>query len=341
MIARLDAGLDVVWTPSLLPTDGDDYDRFVAESRSGHYAQTRAFWPVAREARSSTARYVLVRERGRVIGAALVVRPRFGPVSLPWAEVERGPVCQNPSDLARVASALARKARTRGVLGLSLMPYWADADADAASRALREAGFRETQRHDGAHALTLRIDLSRSGKGEDVFFARPGQERLRKRSTQAAKAGAVARRGTRADFDEHRHLTDLMMRAQGKSVRSRAYYEALWSYMRSDEANGPRGVLFVGELEGRTLASVVVLRHGANAVYAQGATTLEPSKISKSVPPLVAAVRWAQAQGCHTFDLGGIPDRGDTDPKRRRIAHLKLDFAREPVRLVRRHERVF
>jgi hypothetical protein len=341
MIARLDAGLDVVWTPSLLATDGDDYDRFVAESRSGHYAQTRAFWRVAREARSSTARYVLVRDRGHVIGTALVTRARFGPLSLPWAEVDRGPVCQNPSDLARVASALARKARAHGVLRLSLMPYWADADADAASRALLSAGFRETQRHDGAHALTLRIDLSRSGQGEEVLFAGPGRERLRRRFTQATKAGAVARRGTRTDFEEHRHLTDLMMRAQGKNIRSGAYYEALWSYMLSGEAHGPRGALFVGELEGRTLATVVVLRHAGNAVYAQGATTLEPSKISKSVPPLLAAIRWAEAEGCHTFDLGGIPDRGDTDPKRRRIAHLKLDFAREPVRLVRRHERVF
>jgi lipid II:glycine glycyltransferase (peptidoglycan interpeptide bridge formation enzyme) len=55
---------------------------------------------------------------------------------------------------------------------------------------------------------------------------------------------------------------------------------------------------------------------------------------------LLAAIRWAREEGCHTFDLGGIPGKGDTDPKRHRVAHLKADFAREPVELVRRHERI-
>jgi hypothetical protein len=333
------ARVDVVWTPSLRATDGEDYDRFVADSRSGHYAQTRAFWSVERATRSSCARYVLVRERGCVIGAALVTRARWGPLSLPWAAIERGPVCRAPGDLARVALALARRARAHGVVRLAVMPYWAGDDADAASLALSEAGFHETPRPDGAHAQTLRIDLSQRGNGED-FLALPGQARLRRRATQAAKAGAVARRGTRSDFEEHRHLTDRMMHAQGKSLRSSAYYDALWSYMLTNGAHDSRGALFVGELGQRILATVVVLRHGRTAVYAQGATTLEPNRISKSVPPLLAAIRWAQAEGCQTFDLGGIPDEGDTDPKRRRIAHLKLDFAPEPVRLVRRHERV-
>jgi len=53
----------------------------------------------------------------------------------------------------------------------------------------------------------------------------------------------------------------------------------------------------------------------------------------------MAAVRWAREQGCHTFDLGGIPGPEDLEPKRRRIAHLKLDFARTPVRLVPEHAR--
>jgi lipid II:glycine glycyltransferase (peptidoglycan interpeptide bridge formation enzyme) len=333
------APLEIVWARSLLGAEVDDYDHFVARSRSGHYAQTRGFCPVERAKRSSVARYVLVREQGRLVGAALLCRAALGPLPLPWAVVERGPVCQRPEDLARVASALARTARAHGVLRLSVMPYWADEEADTASRALAEAGFRDAQRPDGAHARTLRIDLTGLEGGQEAFLAEPGRERLRMRSKQAARAGAVARLGTREDFNEHERLTALIMRAQGKRSPSSSYYETLWKQMLSDDSRSFRGALFVGELQGRILATVVVLRHGGIAIYAQGASTLEPSKISKSVPPLLAAIRWAHQAGCHTFDLGGIPDEGDADPKRHRIAHLKLDFARGPVRLVRRHER--
>jgi hypothetical protein len=334
------APLDVVWAHSLGEEDAADYDRFVAESPSGHYAQTRAFSPVERAARSTVARYALVREEGRLIGTALVSRAALQPLSLPlpWAMVERGPVCHRPGDLTRVALALADAARSRGVLMLSLMPSWAGKDAEEASRALETAGFRATQRVDGTHARTIRIHLAAFDGGQDAFLAEPARARLRTRARQAKKAGAVARRGSPDDWSEHRRLTDLMMRAQGKRPRSLDYHEALSSYVRSDDS---RGALFVCELEGRILASAVVLRHGGAAVYAHGATTLEPSPITKSIPPLLAAIRWAHAEGCHTFDLGGIPEKGDSDPKRRRIAHVKLDFASEPVELVRRHTRIF
>src|SRR5580658_6033869 len=136
--------LDVVWTPSLCEADAEDYDRFIARSPSAHYAQSRAFWPVERATRSAVARYALVREEGRLIGTALVSRGALRPLPLPWAMVERGPVCRRPHDLARVALALAREARSRGVLFLSVMPNWADEEADVASHALCQAGFRDT-----------------------------------------------------------------------------------------------------------------------------------------------------------------------------------------------------
>ena len=333
--------LQVVWTRSPSATEGDDYDRFVAESSSGHYAQTRSFWPAQRAARFSVARYALLREResGRLVGTALVSRASLGPFALPWATVERGPVCESPRDVGRVASALASEARKRGVLRLHVMPYWAGSAAEAASRALRAAGFRAAPRADGAHSVTLRVDLTTLANGQESFLAEPGRERLRRRAAQAARAGASARRGTYEDFKEHRSLTALRMRGEGRRAPASTYDEALWAHLSSVDALGPRGALFVGELGGQTLATVVVLRHGGIATYAQGASSPAPSTLSKSVPPLLAAMSWAREHDCHTFDLGGIPDEGDTDSKRNRIAHLKRDFSREPVQLVQRYVR--
>jgi peptidoglycan pentaglycine glycine transferase (the first glycine) len=329
------ASLDVVWAKSLSAADGDDYDRFVRESAAGHYAQTRAWARVAHATRPSVLRWFLAREAGRVMGAALVVRTALGPFPLPVATVDRGPVVRAPGDLARVTAALVHAARADGVLRLAVMPYWADHAADEATRALEALGFRDVQRPDGAHAETLRIHLATT---TDEALVGPGRERLRRRVAQAERAGARARRGTRTDFEEHRRQTSRMMRAQRRSTRGASHYDALWEDMLE---GGSRGALFVCEHEGRIVATVVALRHGDFAVYAQGATTLEPSKISKSVPPLLAAIRWAREEGCRVFDLGGIPTTDDTDDKRRRIAHVKLDFANAPVRLVREHARLF
>jgi lipid II:glycine glycyltransferase (peptidoglycan interpeptide bridge formation enzyme) len=57
------------------------------------------------------------------------------------------------------------------------------------------------------------------------------------------------------------------------------------------------------------------------------------------VPAMAAAIRWAHAEGCDAFDMGGIPLEGDADEKRRSIAQFKLDFAKTPVSLVGEHAR--
>ena len=303
--------LEVVWASSLSAADGEDYNRFVNESAAGHYAQTRAWARVARETQPSVVRYFLARDAGRVVGTALVVRAALGPLPLPVATVDRGPVVGRPGDIERVASSLASTARAHGVIRLAVMPYWAGEDGTSASRGLVLAGFHDVQRPHGAHADTLRIDLEATTAEALVG---PGQERLRRRLAQATRAGAVARRGTRLDFERHRLLTAQMMQAQGRSTHSAAHDDALWKDMLAD---GARGALFVCEQGGRTVATVVVLRHGNVAVYAQGATTAEPSKISKSVPPLLAAIAWARDAGCRVFDLGGIPACfGDDEPSR-------------------------
>jgi hypothetical protein len=330
------ASLDIVWMRSLSTADGDDYDRFVAEASSGHYAQTRAWEAAVRAARGSTARYFLAREHGRVVGAALVARDAVGRLSLPTARVERGPVCRTAADVARVTLALARAARYRGILRLKVMPYWAGEPAAVATRALAEAGFRDCQRPDGAHARTLRIDLR--GAARDDLLRGSAKESLRKRLRKAEREGAVARLGTRADLETHRLLRRTMLRAQDKSWRSAAFYDALWAHLLE---GGAGGAVLVCEAHGETLATVVVLRHGGLAVYAEGATAAGASPVTKSVPALFAAIEWARERGCHTFDLGGIPGADDRDAKRRSIARLKLDFARQPVELVREHARVF
>ena len=263
------------------------------------------------------------------MGAALVQRPRVAGVSLPWAWIDRGPVVERVEDLAPVTRAVARALRARGVARLRISPYWAAEEAARAEAVLHADGWRDVQTFDGPHASTLRLTLA--GKSEAELFAGKVREQVRWRAGQATKAGAVARRGARADWALLRTLHRDLMRSQGRRDRPAAWWEELQRFASDDR----RGALFACDHAGATIAVAAVLRHGSLAVYAWGAAVPDRLPFSKAVLPLMAAVRWARDAGCSTFDLGGIPLEGDTDPKRAAIATFKYDFDRTPVRLVR------
>lgn len=319
---------------TLSARDRDAYDAFVDDAAGGSYAQARAWAPVAVAGRRFVPHYFLARRGGSVVGAALILRPRaVGPVLLPVAIVERGPVTAEVDDLPDVLAALRRALRRRGVIRLQVMPYWADREADLATRHLARAGFRSVQAFDGAHARTLRVELV--GKTDATVFAGKPGEALRRKLRQAEKAGATARRGTRADLRALEALYAALMDGQGRGGKPKAYFDALGKLI--DE--GRRGAIFVCEHEGAVVSALFASRHGRLATFVLGASSAAEKSFSKMAPAMSAAVRWALADGAEAFDMGGVPLEGDPDEKRRSIAQFKLDFAKTPVALVTEHAR--
>jgi hypothetical protein len=326
--------MQVTWIqPDARRTGGDaaDYDAFVLASPGGHPLQTRPWVDVAHAGAHVAARLALVSDAGRPAGAALVLRPSVAGVRLPWAWVERGPVVQDVAALADVTRALAAALRHRGVARLRVMPYWADGDAERAEAALRSIGLRDVQTPDGPHARTLRVEIG--GRSDDELLAGGRREQLRRRVRQAERAGAVARRGGDADWPRLRAMHRALMEGQGRRDKP----DAWWGAVRRFVADDARGALFACDYEGRTVAAAIVLRHGAQVTFGWGASTAEDLPFSKSVPALVAAMRWARDAGCTRFDLGGVPLDDDDDPKRNAIARFKHVFDPQRVRLVRVH----
>ena len=334
---RKSAGaLEVLWTKELADSDAAAYDGFVREAASGHFMQTRPWADVARAGRPCQARYFMVREVGRVLGTALVLRTSAGVIPLPAASVDRGPVCASPADVPRVLAELSRVARRHGIAHLRVMPYWANDEVEGIQRMLADARFQDVQKLDGAHVATLRLDIG--GKTGDTMFAEKARDQVRRRFHQAERAGATGRAGARADFEVHRRLSGEVMAAQGKGDKPAAWYDALFTSMLTDPA---RGALFVCEHEGSVVGTVAVLRNGPLATYAYGATANLPLKFNKTILALREAIRWARDQGCQVFDLGGIAMDGDDDPKRAAITEFKLHFSKTRIRLVREHARWF
>jgi hypothetical protein len=323
--------MHVAWDTEWTDADTRSYDAFVLDSPAGHPAQTRAWAEVARATAHVATRSVIVRDGGRVVGAALVQRPRIGPFALPWAWIERGPVVAEVSALGGVAHAIARALGRRGVGRVRMMPYWSNEEALQAGHALRSIGMRDVQRADGPHACTLRVDLA--GKRGTEVFAGKSMQQVRRRSSQAKRAGALARRGRDEDWPRLREMYGALMRAQGRRDKPGRWWQAVRRFV-ADES---RGALFACDYRGRTVAACVVLRHGPRATYAWGASVADQLPFSKAIPAFVAAIGWANDAGCTCFDLGGVPIEGDTDPKRNAIARFKYIFDHRRVDLVREH----
>jgi hypothetical protein len=327
--------LEVLYRTALSGQDALDFDRFADEARGGHVFQTRAWAAIATADRSCAARFFLART-DRVVGAAVVLRPRFGGLLAPIARVDRGPVCDAPGDLPRVLAALAHTTLAAGVVRLTAMPYWADVEARQAEDALGRVRFRSVQRADGAHAATLRLALG--GRTEEEIFAGGDHEGLRRKLRQAEAAGATARRGTSADLPSLERLHDDRMRSQRRSTTPRGKGKAWWAAL-GRELLPSRGAIFVCDHGGAPIASLFATRHGELATFALGASSTAHRPFSKMALPMREAIRWAREVGCTAFDLGGVPLHGDTDPKRAAIARFKLDFATTRVHLVGEHAR--
>jgi len=329
----LSPAVDLTWTARLEGRDADAYDAFVLGSPSGHASQTRAWAPVACAGAAVTSHFMILRDEQQVVGTAMLLRPTAAGVALPWGWVERGPVVSEVAAIGPVTSALAGAALRRGILRLRVMPYWADDDARRVEEALRAIGFHDVQTPDGAHAATLRMDIER--KSDVELFAGKSKSQVRWRAKQAEKAGALARPGTRRDWARLREMHRDLMHSQGRGDKSDAWWIALQQFADASD----RGGLFACEYDSRVVAAAVILRHGPRATYMLGASVTDKLPFSKSIPPLLAGIRWARDVGCTTFDLGGIPLEDDEDPKRKRIAMFKYDFDKKPVRLVREHAR--
>ena len=329
--------LQTEWRGTLEDADARDYEAFVDSAAGAHYTQSAPWAKVAVAGRPRVARFFIARATGRVVGAAVVLRPRaVGPFLMPVAILERGPVCADPADLERVLRALVGAARRCGVARIAVMPYWAGEDAARAEASLARAGFRDVQELDGAHASTLRLDVD--GQDDGAILAGADRKKLRYELRTAERAGATVRRGVTEDMATLARLDAQLADSQGKTQRRRAWFDAVAAYLASDDR---RGALFLCEHQGEPISAVLALRHARTAVYVAGASVLDQRPFSKMALPLFAAVRWARDVGCAVFDLGGIPLEGDSDAKRVAIAQFKRDFSKTPVRLVREHARWF
>ena len=243
--------LEATLASELTVTDGRAYDQFVATAPAGHYTQTRAWARVATAGRPFAPLYFLARRAGTVIGAGLVLRSCFGVVPLPFAQLERGPVCARLEDLPEVLAALRHCCLQRGIFRLSVMPYWTGDDRAKVEKILSAAGFTDCQRFAGRHVRTLRLDLT--ALNSEKPWSASGLSKVRQNIGRASRTGASARLGRREDLAAFRAMQASLLAPEGKKPPPDAWYQALGDY-------------FLGALSGKVPARVArILRIGVQS----------------------------------------------------------------------------
>ena len=120
----------------------------------------------------------------------------------------------------------------------------------------------------------------------------------------AARKEVTVREATAADLPAFNRLMKLTGARNEFGVHSADYYRATFELFTPSGD----GVILLAEYEGKLLAAVLLLKQGPQAVYLAGGSSNEERNRMPTYAIQWAAIQWAKANGCTTYDLWGLPD---------------------------------
>jgi lipid II:glycine glycyltransferase (peptidoglycan interpeptide bridge formation enzyme) len=289
---------------SLQPTDltAEHWDRFVSSHPQAHLLQTTPWGELKGRFGWSAERVALADPSQQFVSGAQILYRRlpFGLGRL--AYIPKGPLVDwhDALQTAQTVTALDRAARACGAVALIVEPNLLEnpEHADCLTRAGFAPGVTTIQpRH------TLLVDLTPDEKG--ILGAMKSKTRYNIRLS--ARKGVTTRQGTMADVETFNRLMTITGARNQFGVRSPAYYRSCFElFARHDQVG-----LFLAEYQGEPLAGLMVFALGPTAWYFHGASSNRHRNLMAPYAIQWAAMRWAKARGCTTYDLWGIPDEDE------------------------------
>jgi len=280
------------------------WDRFVTSHPQVHVLQM-SLWGELKGQFGWRARRVALMEDDRICaGVQLLLRPllpglRGGPC---LAYAPKGPLVdwKDPYLTAVLLHAIHLLARREGSVCLTIEPELPGTPEFEAC--LKRCGFRPSARPIQPRR-TLHVDLRPSE--EKILAAMKSKTRYNVRL--AERRGVEVRVGDAEDISTFYRLSQLTAERDGFGIHSQGYYQ------RAYELFAPAGLarLFLAEYRGQSLAALMAFACGRRAWYFYGASSNEERHRMPSYALQWAAMRWAKARGCTTYDLWGVPDEDE------------------------------
>jgi lipid II:glycine glycyltransferase (peptidoglycan interpeptide bridge formation enzyme) len=279
--------------------DEDQWKAFVAAHPQAHLLQSGPWGQLKSRFGWSAGRVALVDSSQAIVAGAQILYRRL-PYGLgKLAYVPKGPLVdwQDAEQTARLVPALDRAARAQGAMALTVEPELPDTPqhaADLARAGFVSAGMAYQPRR------TLLVDL----RPDEEAILKAMKSKTRYNIRLSARKGVRVHQGTWEDVE----FFDQLMAATGArnrfGVRSLAYYHAAF------ELFAPHGqvALFLAVYEDQPLAGVMVFALGRAAWYLHGGSSNTHRNLMAPYAAQWAAMCWARARGCVTYDLWGVPD---------------------------------
>ena len=281
--------------------DAATWDSFVRAVPNGHVLQTTA-WAQLKGRFGWEAGYAIVQDANRIqAGAQVLFRPL--PLDLGCvAYVPKGPLLNWANDTltGALVGALHRLCRRQRAIFLKIEPD--EEDDPVLVQRLQAWGFRPSPQTVQPRR-TILIDLTPAP--DDILAQMKSKTRYNIRL--AERKGVTVREGTEHDLDAFYRLMLITAERDRFGVHSRAYYETAYRLFV------PQGIgrLLLAEYDGELIAGVMVFAWGNKAWYMYGASSDTHRDRMPNYLLQWKAMLWARAQGCHTYDLWGIPDENE------------------------------
>lgn len=280
----------------IVEPDAAQWERFVQGHPRAHFLQLPAWgalkaaygWQVLRVGLTPL-------HSDEVVAGAQLLSRSFGRVGS-LAYLPMGPLVSARDQWPALWPALHRRAARHRAFMLKWEPGHTVAPGalEGANRQFRVSEHRVQP------PRSLVIDL----RADEESLLRRMNQGTRRKIRISLKKGVRCREGRAADLPAFTQLMAETGARNGFGVHEAAYYRHAY------ERFVPQGnaTLWLAEHEGRLLAAVMVFRAGRRAWYLYGASSGHRRELMASYGAQWAAIRQARAQGCHSYDLWGVPD---------------------------------
>lgn len=346
--------------PSLTvrPISAAEHLAFVRTRRSVSFLQTPAWGRVKTEWRSECLGWY---DGRRLVGAALVLHrpvPRFERFTL--AYLPEGPVIDWTGAIDAWLDPLAACLKAEGAFAIRLGPpvrtdVWSagqvkEGIADLGIKRLTEMSSRQvdpigaqvTSRLGDSGWLPqspedgfgvghpqFKYEIPLTGRTEDDLLR--GMNQLWRRNIKkAAKEGVEVTVGTdlKAFHDLYVHTAE----RDRFTPRPLRYFETMFAALSAEDPERIR--LYLARHRGDLVAATILVRVGAHAWYAYGASSTEKREVRGSNACQWAMIRDSLAAGCDVYDLRGITPTLAADDPHVGLIQFKVGAGGQAVRYV-------
>lgn len=236
-------------------------------------------------------------------GALILYKPlplKLGTI----AYIPRGPVVDwaDAAQTAALFAAVRQAARRKRAWALWVEPPLEDtAETRQRLRALRLTPTPRTVQP----PRTILVNLAGS---EDEVLARM-KSKTRYNIRLAERKGVTVRFGGAADVAAFHALMAETGARDGFGIHNAEYFRrALELFLPVEQV-----ALLLAEVEGELAAGLMVFALGRTAWYFYGASSNRHREKMPTYAVQWAAIRWARARGCASYDLWGIPDADEPE----------------------------